>query len=209
MPANTQIAEKLSSANSVDAHRFSLKATKYALVLIFGVATLIYVLQVFTPLRLTTDGITYLSFADEAARGDGFASIREGHLGFPKGYPAFLFAMIRIGVFSSTTLVASNLIFLWLALALSFQTLISLAFEREVAAIACLFTYLSYATIKHVTQAMSDFLFFFFGSVCLLAYDQKRALQMACDCAELMCGRGSSDWSSALCPDRISCLGIC
>lgn len=165
-PGNTQIGEKLSlgSVTSLDSPRFSLKATRHALLVIFGLATLIYTLQLFTPLRLTSDGIRYMSFADLAVRGSGFTTIREGRFGFPKGYPTFLFVMIRTGVFSSAALVASNLIFLWLALAFSFQSLITLGFKRGIATLACLFTYLSYAAIKHVTQAMSDFLFFFLAA---------------------------------------------
>jgi hypothetical protein len=72
---------------------------------------------------------------------------------------------MRMGIFSSGVLVASNLIFLWLALILSHRSLIDLGFEREVAAISCLLTYLCYATVKHVTQAMSDFLFFFLAAL--------------------------------------------
>lgn len=143
----------------------SLNLTGYALVVLFGLATLVYMLQVFTPLRLTSDGITYLSFADAAAQGHGFATIHQTYFVFPKGYPTFLFGLMRMGVFSSAALVASNLVFLWLALTLSYKTLISLGFERLVAGTACLLTYLSYATIKHVTQAMSDFLFFFLAAL--------------------------------------------
>ena len=150
----------MSSSNSVDGRRLTLKTSTYAIILIFALASLLYTMQVFTPLRLTTDGISYLSFADSAVRANGLTTINKTYFLLPKGYPIFLFAMMRMGVFSSAALVASNLIFLWLALAFSFQTLTALAFEREVAATACLLTYLSYASVKHVTQAMSDFLFF-------------------------------------------------
>jgi len=40
----------------------TLKASERVLVLIFGLATMLYLVQMFTPLRLTTDGISYLSF---------------------------------------------------------------------------------------------------------------------------------------------------
>ena len=104
-----------------------------------------------------------LTFADAAAQGDGLASIRQGHFSFPKGYPVFLFFMMRTGVFSSAELVASNLILLALALVFRYQSLTTLGFQRKVAGIALL-TYLSYATVKHITQAMSDFLFFFLAA---------------------------------------------
>ena len=140
MPAHAQIIEKRSSSSSVDSPRPTLKRARYAVVVIFGVATLLYILQLFTPPRLTTDGITYLSFADAAVRGNGLTSIRETFFVFPKGYPVFLFALMRVGGFSSATLVASNLVFLGLALLFSFRTLTTLDLEREVAAMACLFT---------------------------------------------------------------------
>lgn len=162
----SEIEERLSlsSSKSVDAAGFALKARERVFVLIFGLATLLYLVQIFTPLRLTTDGISYLSFADSAVQGNGLSAIRHSNFYLPKGYPFFLFALMRMGWFSSATLVASNLIFLALALALSFRALINLRVERELASIGCLFTYLSYATVKHVTQAMSDFLFFFLAA---------------------------------------------
>ena len=150
----------MSDSTSVDAPRRTLNLLQTAAILIFGLATLLYTMQLFTPLRLTTDGIRYLSLADSGIRGHGLSTIAAKYFFFPKGYPVFLFGMMKLGIFSSAVLVASNLVFLWLALVLSFQTLTANGFQREVAAVACLFTYLSYAAIKHVTQAMSDFLFF-------------------------------------------------
>lgn len=66
--------------------------------------------------------------------------MRERRFGFPKGYPTFLLVMMRTGVFSSAALVVSNLIFLCLALAFSFQSLVTLGFERGVSTVARLFT---------------------------------------------------------------------
>lgn len=177
MMANAQIGEEqsLSGFSSGDWHPTSLKASRYAVIVIFGLATLLYILQIFTPLRLTTDGITYLSFADAAARGNGLATIRETSFVFPKGYPVFLFGMIRTGIFSSAALVGSNLLFLGVALVFSFQSLTALGFQREVATIACLLTYLSYATVKFVTQAMSDFLFFFLAACAFWLMTRKGA----------------------------------
>jgi hypothetical protein len=175
-PANAQIGEERSlGLSSVDSPRTSLDAFRYAVLVIFGLASLLYILQIFTPLRLTTDGITYLSFADAAARGNGLTTIRGTSFVFPKGYPFFLFVMIRTGIFSSATLVASNLVFLGLALLFSFQSLTALGFRREVATIACLLTYMSYATVKFVTQAMSDFLFFFLAACAFWLMTRKSA----------------------------------
>jgi len=160
------VGEKLSlsGSNSVDSRRLTLKTPTHVIVLVFALATVVYTMQLFTPLRLTADGISYLSFADSAVRANGLTTIAKTYFLLPKGYPVLLFAMMRMGFFSSAALVASNLTFLWLALIFSFQTLTALAFEHEVAAAACLMTYLSYASVKHVTQAMSDFLFFFLAA---------------------------------------------
>ena len=154
----------LSSSNSVLPPESTPNASTKVLFAIFGLATLLYLLQLWTPLRLTTDGISYLTFADAAAQGDGLASIRQGHFSFPKGYPGFLFFMMRTGVFSSAALVASNLLLLALALVFSYQALTAIGFQKQPAGIGCLLTYLSYATVKHITQAMSDFLFFFLAA---------------------------------------------
>jgi hypothetical protein len=128
--------------------------------LVLGCAALLYTAQVFTPLRLASDGIEYLSFADGAARGDGVAALYQQNFLLPKGYPAFLFVLMKAGVFSSLVLVTSNLIFFSIGLLLSFQTLLALGFERRYSAILCVLTILSFVTVRNITLPMSDFLFF-------------------------------------------------
>lgn len=134
--------------------------TLHAISLVLACASLLYAAQVFTPLRLTTDGIYYLSFADDAARGDGLLAFYQQHFLLPKGYPLFLFALMKAGVFSSLTLVISNLIFFPGALLLSFETLLALGFERTYSATLCILTALSFTSVKNITLPMSDFLFF-------------------------------------------------
>jgi hypothetical protein len=132
----------------------------FVVALVSGFAALLYAAQVFTPLRLTTDGIYYLSFADSAARGDGVADLYRQHFLLPKGYPAILFVLMKAGVFSSLALVTTNLIFFSVGLLLNFQTLVSLGFERRYSAVLCLLTILSFVSIKNITLPMSDFLFY-------------------------------------------------
>ncbi len=136
--------------------RFSLYATLVAL----ACASLLYAAQVLTPLRLTTDGIYYLSFADQAARGDGVLAFYRQHFLLPKGYPLFLFILMKAGGFSSMTLVISNLLFFSAGLLLTFRTLLTLGFERTHSATLCLLMVLSFTCVKNVTLPMSDFLFF-------------------------------------------------
>ena len=126
---------------------------------VFVLAVLLYVLQVFTPLRLTTDGVAYLSLADLAAT-QGFPALAHTEFQFPKGYPAFVFVLMKVGIFSSASMVLVNLICFAVGVALSFRTLLALGFERFQAVMACVLTVLSFAAVKHITQGMSDFLFF-------------------------------------------------
>jgi hypothetical protein len=129
----------------------------------------LYLAQLFTPLRLTSDGIDYLSFADSAIKANGLSTLLSAHLRFPKGYAVFAFLLMKAGWFTSATMVASNLIFFAIGLALSFRTLLTLGFQRSQAVVACLLTLLSFTAVKHITQGMSDFLFFAASScVCWL-----------------------------------------
>jgi hypothetical protein len=129
----------------------------------------LYLAQLFTPLRLTSDAIDYLSFADSAVKGGGLSTLLSAHSRFPKGYALFAFLLMKAGWFTSATMVASNLIFFAVGLGLSFRTLIALGFQRNRAVVACLLTLLSFTAVKHITQGMSDFLFFAASScVCWL-----------------------------------------
>lgn len=128
---------------------------QHSIVILFFLAGALYFLQVFTPLRLTTDSLYYLTVADSAALGNKF------HPGAqPIGYPVFLFLLMKAGFFSSATMILANCIFFATGLFLTFHTLISLGFERSHSIVACLFTLLSFTAVKHITQGMSDFLFF-------------------------------------------------
>lgn len=130
----------------------------------FAMAAALYALQVFTPLRLTTDSITYLSLADSAARNGLWDALRQPGFPFPKGYPIFIFIFMKAGLFSSATLVISNLFLFAAGLCFAFRTLLALNFDRAHAQVACLFTVLSFASVKFITQGMSDFLFFALSS---------------------------------------------
>lgn len=132
-------------------------------------AAALFLAQLFTPLRLTSDAIDYLSLADSAIKGGGLSTLLSAHFRFPKGYAVFAFLVMKTGWFTSATMVASNLIFFAVGLVLSFRTLLALGFQRSHAVVACLLTLLSFTAVKHITQGMSDFLFFAVAScVCWL-----------------------------------------
>jgi len=136
-----------------------------AVSVIYVVSVVLYLLQIFTPLRLTSDGLAYLSLADSANTHGLIATLKQSTFPFPKGYPAFVFMLMKGGIFSSATLVATNLFFFAVGLTFSFRTLITLGFQKPHAAVACLLTLLSFAAVKHVTQGMSDFLFFALAAI--------------------------------------------
>jgi len=131
-----------------------------AIYLTLGVSTLLYFLQAFGPLRLTTDSISYLSLADSATTQGVIHAFRQPNFPFPKGYPVFVFLLMKSGLFFPATIVITNLLFFAVGITFSFRTLIALGFQRNHAAIACLLTLLSFTAVKHITQGMSDFLFF-------------------------------------------------
>ena len=131
---------------------------------ILGISLSLYLLQVFTPLRLTSDGIAYLSLAKSAIT---MMDIARTDFPFPKGYPLFIFLLMRARLFSSATLVMANILFFLTALAFTFRTLVSQGFPRSHATMACLLTLLSFAVVKHITQGMSDFLFFALAAIAL------------------------------------------
>jgi hypothetical protein len=154
--STTNIVHQERSSGCGESQSFVVRAVYLAL----GLALVLYLAQACTPLRLNTDAIDYLSLADGAARGSGFSGLWRADFHFPKGYPAFAYLMMKGGIFSPAALVISNLLLFGAGLWFSFLTVIDLGFSRTSAAVACLLTLFSFAAIKHVTQGMSDFLFF-------------------------------------------------
>ena len=129
----------------------------------FALALILYAIQAFTPLRLGNDGLEYLWLADTAAtHGVSFAlHLQDFHdFPFPKGYPLFLFGLIKAGIFCSATMVLSNFLFFVAGLFFTFRTLMALGFPRTHALLTCLLSLLFFSAVKHVTQGASDFLFF-------------------------------------------------
>lgn len=158
--------------------RFTRPAIYSACVL----ATVLYALQVFTPLRLTTDGIMYLSLADVAAH-QGVRVAWHQPFAFPRGYPIFISIFMKAGLFSSATLVLLNLILFAVGLWFNYKTLRAIGFERNQSLVACLITLLCFAAVKFITQGLSDFLLFALA---------------ACTCW-LLTLDGPAKWLSILC----------
>ena len=159
-----------------------MKLARPAIYAAFGLAAVLYALQIFTPLRLTTDGIMYLSLADVAAH-QGVRAAWHQPFAFPRGYPIFISFFMKAGIFSSATLVLVNLLLFAAGLRFNYRTLRAIGFEREQSLIACLLTILCFAAVKFITQGLSDFLLFALA---------------ACTCW-LLTRDGPEKWLSILC----------
>ena len=174
---------RLDSANGDAAYDPACRYAWYAGIL----AAALYLAQLFTPFRLTSDAIDYLSLADSAFRGSGLNTLFSASFRFPKGYAVFAFLLMKSGLFSSATMIAANLVFFAVGLALAFRTLIALGFQRNPVLIACLLTLLSFTAVKHITQGMSDFLFFAAASCVCWLITVRNAYRWAAMVAAAVC----------------------
>ena len=89
-----------------------------------------FALQVFSPLRLNTDAISYLSMADSAAHGGGLLDNGQKTV-FPPGYPALLSVLLRIGLAHSWSIVALSLVFLLAGLKALYFVLVREFFDQN------------------------------------------------------------------------------
>lgn len=141
----------------------AILATKHRLRLHFCIllaACSLYVVQLWTPLRLTGDSIVLLSVASSAADGHGFFDHgQETH--YPRGYPAMVVCLERVGAARPWGLVGLNALFLFIAFACA-NAVSSHYFHlsKNWAVTTVSFTALSFALIKHFTLPLTDIPFF-------------------------------------------------
>jgi hypothetical protein len=130
--------------------------------------SLVYLVQIASPLRLVGDGVDYLLQASSAADGNGFRVHGEQSMR-PPGYPALIFLLVKAGIGKSWAIVALNCLLLGIGCWSSYYVLRSaFAFEAASAEIICLLTLLSFVMVKHVTYPLSDICFFGVSMPCLL-----------------------------------------
>jgi hypothetical protein len=129
---------------------------------------LCFALQVFSPLRLNTDAVSYLSMAESAAEGHGF--LQNGlKTVFPPGYPALLAVLLKAGLGHSWAIIGLNVILLAAGTIGAYRVLVQELFKDKALALhLCSLSLLSFVVIKHLTFAMSD-VAFFCGAMCCVA----------------------------------------
>jgi hypothetical protein len=121
---------------------------------------LVYIAQLWTPLRLTGDSIELLSIASSAADGHGFLSQgRATH--YPPGYPTMVICLERLGLANSAGLVGLNALLLLIGSAsASYVALNYFCLGWNWAAMTLLCTIFNFVLIKHFTLPLSDVPFF-------------------------------------------------
>ena len=127
---------------------------------ILPVVCLLYIVQLWTPLRLTGDSIVLLSMASSAADGHGF--LYHGRkTQYPPGYPAMVVCLERVGAARPWGLVGLNVLFLFIGFASSYYVVRRyFQLNSNWAVMTLLFTALSFALIKHFTLPLTDVPFF-------------------------------------------------
>ena len=127
----------------------------------------IYLLQLVSPLRLTTDANSFLTLATSFLDGQGFViDGRRTH--FPVGYPLILVALARTGLACSASIIGINLIMLASGCAgAAYLLRRSFGFDTALVGLLCAMTLLSWVFVKHTTLPLSDVPYFGLSMVCL------------------------------------------
>jgi hypothetical protein len=120
------------------------------------VVCLLYVVQLWSPLRLTGDSIELLSMASSAADGHGFLDHgRKTH--YPPGYPAMVVCLDRVGVARAWSLVGLNALFLFVGfVSANYAARHYFKLSSDWGTATILFTAISFALIKHFTLPLTD-----------------------------------------------------
>ncbi len=139
----------------------------------FVLLALVYFAQCASPLRLINDGVDYLMQASSALDGRGFLfhGVRSMR---PKGYPALIYALAKMGLGTSWAIVALNCLLLGLGCWASYHVLRrSFDFSAKTAQILCLLTLLSFVMVRNTVYPLSDVIYFGLSAPC--AWMQLRA----------------------------------
>ena len=188
MTAESEIPAPKSQSSSGDL-LVSRNPARYRIAIwcFIALAATAYLVQCFTPLRLTTDAIYYLSIGLSAAEGHGFRFHDTLVRQWPPGYPAIIAVMRMAGLGNSVFLNLLNV----LGMGVGLLALYSIARRRALPGgtfpvVVLAFAY-SYVVVKHTALPLSDLTFF---GVTILAV-------AAAESAARSSGRKSVAWWAA------------
>ena len=120
----------------------------------------VYLLQIFSPLRLNTDVVTLLSVGQSVAQGRGYLTYGQPTV-FPPAYPSLLAILLWLGWAHPGVIVGINIALLGCGLLTLRYTLRSAFGLSQLDTLQIItFTLLSFVLIKHVTLALTDIAFF-------------------------------------------------
>jgi len=135
------------------------------------VISLLYILQLASPLRINTDATTFLSMAANAEVTGSFYPDYDSTR-YPLGYPFLIVQLGKVGLANSPGLIALNLI----SLAAMMGIFGSIKNEKAAShvgwpstSLVILVSLCSFAVIKHVTLPLSDFTYLIFAYGALYA----------------------------------------
>lgn len=127
---------------------------------VISLLAVLYLLQMFTPLRLHDDTLRLLSMAESALQGHGFLDHGQATL-FPPGYPAVLALLIKLHMAHASVFVGLNLFFVGSGMvALYFILYPSYFRERQLVLAICIFSLLSFGLIKYSSMVLTESCFF-------------------------------------------------
>ena len=127
----------------------------------------VYILQMVTPLRLSTDTVVLLTAADSAARGGGFL-YHGNSTQYPPGYPMLIAVLMRLGIARVWVIVGVSVGSILLGLALArFFLLPAFYSDASSSRTICIVSLLSFVTIKYTVIPLTDPLFFGVTMSCL------------------------------------------
>lgn len=122
--------------------------------------SVLYVVQIISPLRLSSDVIVYLSMAESALKGQGF-SYHGSSTHYPPGYPAIIALLIYLDIGSSSVFIMLNLVFLTIGHAAAFYICMKyFNFDKKTSYTVLLLLLLSFVFIIQVPFALSDLVFY-------------------------------------------------
>jgi hypothetical protein len=127
---------------------------------VLSLLAILYLLQMFSPLRLHDDTLRLLSMAESASEGSGFLDHGQATL-FPPGYPALVVLLIKLHLAHAWALVGLNLVFIGGGMAALYLILYPAFFrERHLVLTVCIFSLLSFGLIKYSSIPLTESCFF-------------------------------------------------